>query len=409
MRAAVLGIAVGLSALAGAGSPAQADNGLVGYWKMDEGAGIHVSDSSGYGNDGSLTGGVTWVPRGSGSALSFGGGSGYVQVPDNSSLEPPLSVSVGVWLRHVGSPGDYRYIIAKGAAGCTAASYALYTGPNGGLEFYVSRQHGAVYGRSPDAGQRVWDGNWHLAIGTFDGTTVRLYVDGAEVRSGTAYPGPLEYPLSTSNDLFIGAYPGCSAQPFSFAGDLDEVTVWNRPLSASTVQQMNQGGTPTAATGSPTRVSDGSPVQAGSHGSGSAQQTATAAQPALKLLAMQPYRFAVARSKGGKQPAGTTVSYIDSKAGLSTFTVLRRQTGVENRGRCIRPPRGHGSKPGLRCALWVVVGRFRHRDHAGVNRFRFNGRVQGRPLTPGAYLLDVVSRVGGVAGRPASVAFQVVG
>ena len=59
---------------------------------------------------------------------------------------------------------------------CAAASYGLYTGPNGGLEFYVSSSRGTVYVRSPDAGAGVWDGGWHMVVGTYDGNTVRLFV-----------------------------------------------------------------------------------------------------------------------------------------------------------------------------------------------------------------------------------------
>ena len=120
-------------------------------------------------------------------------------------------MTVSAWIKHAGSPGNYRYVVAKGANGCIAASYGLYSGPNGGLEFYVSQGHGSVYARSPDAGQHVWDGQWHLAVGTYDGSTVRLYIDGGRgrvrdpmgrARSNTCCPN--------SNDFYIGNYPGCS-------------------------------------------------------------------------------------------------------------------------------------------------------------------------------------------------------
>src|SRR5579862_7158444 len=60
----------------------------------------------------------------------------------------------------------------------------LYTGPSGGLVFHVS--NGAYsYTLSPDAGAAVWDGKWHLVVGTFDGTTVGLNVDGRQVGTGS--------------------------------------------------------------------------------------------------------------------------------------------------------------------------------------------------------------------------------
>jgi hypothetical protein len=216
-------------------SPALASSGPVGVWNLDEGGSAQVKDSSGKGNDGVLSGGATWVAGHSGTALGFDGSSGEAKVPNSASLEP-TAVTVSAWVQQQGTPGNYRYIVAKGATGCIAASYGLYSGPNGGLEFYVSKTRGTTFARSPDAGDGVWDGAWHLAVGTYDGSTIRLYVDGAEVGSGTAYPGSLEYLLHDSNDLFIGNYPGCSAH--EFLGVIDDVTVWNRALPQAEVQAL---------------------------------------------------------------------------------------------------------------------------------------------------------------------------
>ena len=91
-------------------------------------------------------------------------------------------------------------------------SYGLYTGPSGGLQFYVGSGHGAAFVSSQSISQSIWNGAWHLAVGTFDGSAVHLYMDGLEVGSGSATPGTLGYSLSGSNDLFIGDYPGCRAE-----------------------------------------------------------------------------------------------------------------------------------------------------------------------------------------------------
>ena len=68
------------------------------------------------------------------------------------SSTPANSVTVSAWIERTGSPGAYKYVVAKGGHGCIAASYGLCSGPNGGLQFYVSRGGGTVYARSPDAG-----------------------------------------------------------------------------------------------------------------------------------------------------------------------------------------------------------------------------------------------------------------
>jgi hypothetical protein len=144
-------------------------------------------------------------------------------------------VTVSAWVNSATSPGNFKYIVAKGAQACLAASYGLYTGANGGLEFYVASNGGLNWTISPDAGATaVWDGNWHSVIGTFDGSTVRLYVDGKEVGSGTADTAAVSYNLSTGNDLEIGNYGGCSG--LGFSGKIDEVKVFNRALGPQEIR-----------------------------------------------------------------------------------------------------------------------------------------------------------------------------
>ena len=255
-------------------SPALATTAPVGVWKLDEGSGTRVADSSSSGNNGVLSGGVSWGTGVFGSGLDFDGASGQVKVADNLALEPNSTVTVSAWIKHAGSPGLFRYVLAKGAYGCIAASYGLYSGPGGGLEFYVSKGHGSTYAQSPDAGQNVWDGNWHLAVGTYDGTTIRLYVDGNQVGSGTVWGGSLEYLLLSSNDFYIGNYPGCADH--EFMGSIDDVRVWNRTLSASEISGLVP---PAGPPGQPTSPSGGSGAGSGGTGGTGGPPPVGAARP----------------------------------------------------------------------------------------------------------------------------------
>jgi hypothetical protein len=218
-------------------APAYADSSLVGDWPFDESGGTTAADISGHGNNGTLSGGVQWVAGHTGTALSFDGSTGRVQVPDQPSLEP-AQITVQAWVKRAGSPGDFKYILGKGASGCQASSYGLYTGANGGLAFYVAADSGLSFARSPDAGAGVWDGNWHLVDGSYDGSTVRLYVDGSQIGTGTAWSNPISYALADSNDLLIGNYPysNCPGQDFHFNGTVDETKIWQRALSLQEIQ-----------------------------------------------------------------------------------------------------------------------------------------------------------------------------
>jgi len=179
--------------------------------------------------------GATWTQGRFADGLSFDGKTGAVQIPDASLLESS-HVTVSAWVNAT-SPGSFTYIVAKGANQCLAASYGLYTGADGGLEFYVSTNGGTSWTVSPDAGAGIWDGKWHSVIGTYDGSTVRLYVDGRQVGSGTPDTAPVNYGLSTSNDLMIGDYAGCS---LAFSGRIDQVRVFDRALGAREIRHEVQ-------------------------------------------------------------------------------------------------------------------------------------------------------------------------
>lgn len=413
-------------ALAVFASPAVASSGLAGDWQLDEGSGTHVADSSGAGNNGVLSGVATWVTGHSGSALKFGGTdggvnvSGEVDVPDSPSLEPAAAVTVAAWVKADGSPGDYRYVVAKSETRCIAASYGLYTGPNGGLEFYVSKNRGTVYDRSPDAGIRVWDGQWHLAVGTFDGKTVRLFVDGAEVGSGTAHSGSLEYGLTDGNDLFIGDYPSCADR--GFTGTIDGVLVWGRALTPADVtgllssQGMPSGDSGSAPTGNqPTPAptpprAGGQPGKAGGTrpGTGTGTGSTRSAAPSIHRLMLSPSTLTVGRNghAAGSGPAtGLKITYFDTRAALSTLTVLRLESGVRRGRRCVKPP-PHPTKHMAHCVRFVAIGSVRHNDRAGHTTLRFTG-LPHHTLAPGAYFLDVTPRDHGRTGKTVSVAFVV--
>jgi hypothetical protein len=228
---------VALAALVVSAS-ARAAGPLSGWWPLYEGSGTIAHDSSGNHDNGTLSGNANWTSGYFGSALSFDGSTGRVDVPDSAALEPSSAVSVTAYVKASGTPGAYKYIVSKGADACIASSYALYTGANGGLEFYISQNGGLTYALSPDAGAGVWDGNWHFVVGTYDGTAVHLYVDGKQVGSGTQVSGPISYGLSSGNDLFLGHYDGCSG--LDFAGSIDEPTVWSRALSPTQVSMAYQ-------------------------------------------------------------------------------------------------------------------------------------------------------------------------
>jgi len=219
----ILGVVVLSFAFAATAMAADPSN-LIGWWKFDENA----EDASPNNLDGTLVGVNYVLNPGFGYAYNFNGIENLV-VPDNSLLEPFDAITLEAWVMRSDSPGSYRYIISKylPTRPMSYSSYGLYTGPNGGLSFYVGRTSGYV--RSAQAlPTDIWNGNWHYVAGTYDGIDVKLFIDGKQVIGDVDNAQDIFY--EGTGNLYIGSYNGNS--PYSFIGLVDNVRIWKTALSA---------------------------------------------------------------------------------------------------------------------------------------------------------------------------------
>jgi hypothetical protein len=137
---------------------------------------------------------------------------------------------------------------------------------------------------------------------------------------------------------------------------------------------------------------------------GSTQSTPKAVAAVLSALAISPTAFHAAPkgasiSKATKKKYGAKVSYRDSEAATTTFTVYREETGRKQGHSCKKPSRSN--KHGKRCTTLKRIGTFTHIDLAGADSLHFSGRINGKKLAKGSYRLQAVA--GNAAGTSATV------
>ncbi|MCY2959150.1 MAG: LamG domain-containing protein [Planctomycetota bacterium] len=222
--------------------------GLVAYWRFDEGSGQIAHDSSPFGHDGELglTAGEdasdpTWVvsdapigaATGSGYALAFDGVEDLVLVPRSASLEPE-EITVEMWAR-LNGPQDWNTRLLR-KAGHFGNGYTLSADRDFDqrMQFIVSKDGVLVQARDP-AVHTVYDGAWHHFAGVYGTNFAQFWVDGYPVANEVHALGPMSHvPLT---DLYLGAGLPSPEPGEYFAGQIDEVRIWNRARSVEEIQR----------------------------------------------------------------------------------------------------------------------------------------------------------------------------
>jgi hypothetical protein len=214
-------------------------------------------DSSANGLTGRVTGPLGAGRWGQGLAPANDGDGDGVRVDDNDALKPS-SLTLVAWVKRSGTPGTNRIIVGKqglipatGEVPCAGYSYALITGPSGGLRFTLETDQGtAIESETPElSSTTAWDGNWHVVAGTWDGSSMQLWVDGQAQGSPTSVGNfPIlqgdgdTYPAA----LFAGyadhgAVTSCDASGARYTGALDEIRLYPRALSSDEMAYLARG------------------------------------------------------------------------------------------------------------------------------------------------------------------------
>jgi hypothetical protein len=202
--------------------------GLVGQWLLDEGKGTSAADTSGRENHGTLNGGVKWVRGVSGSALGFDGGAGCVSLGISGlpASEAPKTIAWWQWMDK--DSGGYHMMIGFADIEKDMGLHSIFYKGKLGVNIWG----GAFLAAIDPPAENQWQ---HLAY-TFDGKTNRLYLNGELKDTSTA--SPLKGAVKRFElGRWGGSRPGAAADGH-FAGMLDEIRIYDRPLSDAEVQAL---------------------------------------------------------------------------------------------------------------------------------------------------------------------------
>jgi uncharacterized protein YcnI len=186
--------------------------GMLGYWKFER----NVLDFSPNHNNGNITGTVSWPASVDGNAIVLSGTNNYVTCPASASLNIRGNITIEGWVKTSGAQDGVICAKYQGNNG-----FALRT-QGGKLSFFSGTTWSLSNGTVNDA-------NWHYVAVTGYGAMGAYYIDGQP--SGTFTYSPIAY--NAGLPLELGCYQGAGC----FAGSLDELAFWNRPLTAVEIQR----------------------------------------------------------------------------------------------------------------------------------------------------------------------------
>ena len=235
-----------------------APSGMVAWWQAEGNA----LDSVGT-NNGTWNGTSGYTNGEVNQAFNFNGdaGASYVLVPDAPALRFTNAMTVEAWVNLKTFMGaNAREIVSKfGGPYFNQASYTFSIDPATQEAYFIVIAYAGGTSTTVYSSTTIPPNQWVHLAGTYDGSTVNIYVNGQ--LSGTTpwtqgiFPG--------DNPLVIGCTLQDGSVPTSFFnGQIDEVSLYNRALSSNEIAAIYLAGsegkcfnpTPPSITSQPTNV-----------------------------------------------------------------------------------------------------------------------------------------------------------
>jgi hypothetical protein len=205
------------------------DSNFMGVWHLPNGSTLSANDSTGHGNNGSISGAGA-VGGEIGGAASFNGSSSVISIGGASSVQITGQITMSGWVNvPVFPPPDangnccWSYIIGKG-----------YDGSNEGFFLRLNDQNGPMlleagsyqYPTNNTVGWTIsgWNTNsWHYVVGSYDGSAWHVYLDGVLEDSSNQTTGA----VASGAGVSLGGTLINGTLTRFWNGDLDEVRLSN--------------------------------------------------------------------------------------------------------------------------------------------------------------------------------------
>jgi hypothetical protein len=204
------------------------NQGLVSWWRGEGNA----NDSVGP-NNGTIQGGVTFVPGKVGQAFEFDGTSGDILIPTSTTLNLVQGYTIAFWIMIPALPSQEIIIMSKFVADGENKTVTLEI--NGTIGFFVADTSNVANTGSSAllySATALSLNTWHQVVATYDGANDDIYIDG-NIDASTPSTGN----VFNSTGALSFAHNATVAPSF-FAGSLNDIRWYSRALSGAEVAAL---------------------------------------------------------------------------------------------------------------------------------------------------------------------------
>jgi hypothetical protein len=212
------------------------------YYKFTSGA--LTTDSSGNSHTLTAIGDPAEIAGKFGGGVDLDGNDAYSSV-DHADFQPTGNFTVGVWIK-TSTTGATQIIFQTYSENTYIAGIVLFIASTNKLRISVGKNTGTVANvdyKAFSGNTTITDGNWHFVVGVWDGSYLRLYVDGVIDTPAVAWANAPAY--AATNYVRVGCINATGTNANFVTGQLDDVFLLNgTALTAAQIALLYNGRNP---------------------------------------------------------------------------------------------------------------------------------------------------------------------
>ena len=208
-----------------------APQGLVARWRLDEGQGPTIRSTAGAIN-GSLINGASWEQEGSRSVVRLQDNKAqYVDFGSADALDLTGPLTLSVWVKYEPTQTWYPALLGKGYE--KTGTYGMHIRPGGTVWFELDAPDGTRHILNP-TDRCLTPGQWCQVVATYDGQTMRVYLNGREAGAGKQVTTTVRTNSEPLRFGWLGSYGyfnGCVRDAAVYARAMSHAEVFARYLT----------------------------------------------------------------------------------------------------------------------------------------------------------------------------------